>query len=204
MAEKAIDVVLLPSQIMTDKAIEINKELVKKFGEEIVLSKENCLPHISLAMGCIDEDDIVAIGEVLESIAEESVIGVLKVIGVQTSTNSVGETVSVLEVEKTEQLQSLHEAVMRELSPYLSYDVSKEMIYGSAGVAESTLEWISSYPKKSSFENFSPHITLGYGRPDELEVPIEFTVSTLALCHLGNHCTCRKILAAVGLKDKKI
>ena len=159
--------------------------------------------HISLAMGCIEQDDIAVINEVLESITEESTLGVLRVVGIETSTNSLGETVSVLEVEKTEQLQLLHEAVMNKLSPYLSYEVNKEMIYGSGDVAESTLKWINSYPKKSSFENFSPHITLGYGRPDEFEGPVEFTAPTLALCYLGNHCTCRKILAAVELETNQ-
>jgi hypothetical protein len=37
MSRIAVDVVLLPDEAMTDKAIEINAELVKKFGNEIVL-----------------------------------------------------------------------------------------------------------------------------------------------------------------------
>ena len=203
MAKKAIDIVLLPCQTMTDKAIEINSEMVEKFGEEIVLNKATCLPHISLGMGCIEQDDIGAIGGVLELIAEESVIGVLKVVGAVSSTNSVGEVVSVLEVEKTKQLQSLHETVMNKLSSYLSYEVNKEMIYGSGDVAETTLNWIRNFRENSSFENFSPHITLGYGRADEFEGPAEFVAPTLALCHLGNHCTCRKILAAVELETNQ-
>ena len=58
MGRKAVDVVLLPSEQMMDKAIEANGELVKRFGGKIVLNRENCLPHISLAMGCVDERDI--------------------------------------------------------------------------------------------------------------------------------------------------
>ncbi|MBA7712681.1 hypothetical protein ES703_121667 [subsurface metagenome] len=203
MGRKAVDVVLLPDDVMTDKAIEANKELVEKFGEKIVLNKQDCLPHISLAMGCIDEKDIDAIERVLKAIAEKTSLPELSVIGILTSTNSAGEKVSVLEVEKTKELQSLHEEVMGQLGPYLSYDVTKDMIHHSQGVSESTLLWIRNYRDKSSFVNFSPHITIGYGRIENGPFPIRFGASQLALCHLGNHCTCRKILLSTRLGQDK-
>ncbi len=199
MTRKAVDVVLLPDEVMTDRAIEINVELVKKFGSKIVLNKQNCLPHISLAMGCIEESDIASVGRVLEEIAKETSLPDLKVVGIRASGNSKGEAVSVLEVEKTTQLQSLHEKVVDRLTRYFSNDVTENMIYGDEDVAESTLLWIKNYRQKSSFENFFPHITIGYGQIENQVQPETFSVSQLALCHLGNHCTCRKILLSIGL-----
>ena len=38
---------------------------------------------------------------------------------------------------------------------------------------------------------------------DEFPFTAEFTASKLALCHLGNHCTCRKVLAAVEFEQLK-
>jgi 2'-5' RNA ligase len=199
MSRKAVDVVLLPTEAMIEIAVEANRELVKRFGEKIVLNKENCLPHISLAMGCVDERDITAIKEILRTIAEKSSLPELKVIGIQAMTSSVGEKVSAFEVEKTKELQLLHKEVMEKLAEYLSYDVTKDMIYGSGEVGESTLLWIRDYREKSSFANFFPHITVGYGEIENLSFPIKFTASELALCHLGNHCTCRKVLASIEL-----
>jgi 2'-5' RNA ligase len=201
MSRKAIDIVLLPDETMTDKAIEINTELVKKFGAEIVLNKENCLPHISLAMGCIEEKDIASVEKILEAIAGEIPPGNLKVLGIRNSGNSKGETVSVFEVDRTSQLQNLHEKVMEKLAPYLSSEVTADMIYGSEEVAESTLMWIENYRQSSSFENFFPHITIGYGQTQYQMQPETFAASKLALCHLGNHCTCRKILFSIELKS---
>ncbi len=195
MGRIAVDVVLLPDEAMADRAIELNAKL----GKEIVLHKENCLPHISLAMGCIDERDIEAIEKVLTAIAERCAIGKLKIIGIHTSTNSRGETVSAFEVEKTKELQSLHEKVMEKVRLYFGSLVTADMIYGDEEVAETTLEWIKSYREKAGFAKFFPHITIGYGEAQEQEFPIEFSVSKLALCHLGNHCTCRKILASIDL-----
>jgi len=199
MVKKAVDVVLLPEEAIMDRAIEENAKLVAEFGSEIVLDKNNCLPHISLAMGCIDEADVGEIEKVLAKIAEERPVGRLKVCGIFTSVNAKGENVSVYVVEKTEQLQLLHEDVMERLRRYFSYDVTKEMIYGNEEVAESTLLWIKNYPKRASFANYLPHITIGYGQMEGLSSPIEFKASKLALCNLGNHCTCRKIIVSVDL-----
>ncbi len=201
MSRIAVDVVLLPDEAMANKAIEVNADLVKKFGNKIVLNKENCLPHISMAMGCLEETDIASVEKVLEEIAKETSLPYLKVVGVRTSGNSKGEAVSVFEVEKTTQLQSLHEKVLDKLTPYLSSDVTEDMIYGNEKVAASTLMWIRNYRQKSSFEKFFPHITIGYGQKEYQMQPAAFAASKLALCHMGNHCTCRRILVSINLGE---
>jgi len=200
MAEIAVDVVLLPREEMADKAIAANKELLRQYAHKIVLDKESCLPHISLAMGCIDERNIVEIEKILKTTAKQTSLGQLTAVGIQIETNRAGEKVSVIEIEKAEALQSLHEEVMHRLAPYFSYDVKADMVLSSTETGESTLDWIKNYPEKSSFEKFFPHITIGYGEINNFSFPKKFTISKLALCHLGNHCTCRKILASTNLK----
>lgn len=202
MAKIAVDAVLLPSETMTGRVIEANRKLLKQTSGRIVLDKENCLPHISLAMGCIDQKDIVYIEKVLEAIAGRYSVQELKVIGIRVGTNSVGEKVSVLQIERTEPLQSLHEEVMRSLMPYFMYDATADMVLSPPRAEESTLLWIMGYAEKSSFENFSPHITIGYGEMDNFSFPVKFTASRLALCHLGNHCTCMKVLVSTKLKRR--
>ena len=200
MNRKAIDVVLLPDDAMMDKAIEANRELVRAYGAKIVLNKDCCVPHISMAMGCIDDKDVPAIENILREIGEKISLGPMKVVGIHASTSSSGETVSAFEVAKTDALQHLHEEITTTLTSYLSYDVSAAMLYDPAEVREPTLEWIRNYRLKSSFANFFPHITIGYGQIGGLSLPIEFIAEKLALCHLGNHCTCRKVLAATPLE----
>ncbi len=200
MSRIAVDVVLLPDETMRDRAIEINAQLVKKFGSEIVLNKDSCLPHISLAMGCLDETDIASVKKVLGEIGKETSLQDLEVVGIRASGNSKGQTVSVFEVEKTKEIQLLHEEVMDKLTPYLSTDVTEDMIYGDQPVAESTLLWIQNYREKAGFENFFPHITIGYGQVESHVPVMTFAPLELALCHLGNHCTCRKVLVSIKLK----
>jgi len=200
MGQMAVDVVLLPDEAMTRRAIALNRQLLTSGRPEIVLNPHDCLPHISLAMGCIDTTDVTAIGERLGRLARRTQIKKLNIVGVVAFTNARGETTSLLDVEKAEELQALHEQVMEETKAFFHYDVTEAMIHDDV-VAPSTLDWIRSYPEKAGYERFRPHITLGYGAaPADLAFPLPFAVTRLAVCHLGNHCTCRTVLAAVPLE----
>ncbi len=200
MSKKAVDIVLLPSSEIVYKVIKLNRQLVEKFGARIVLNKGSPLPHISLAMGCIEEGDTSEITNILTDIARANPIGELRITGVRISQNARGENVSSFEIERTSKLQKLHEEITKAMEPYFSYDVTEDMIYPSGKVAESSLEWIRNYKAKSSFEKFWPHITLGYGVIEDVKFTAMMVVSKLAMCWLGNHCTCRKILAAVDFE----
>ena len=199
MAQIAVDVVLIPSDQITNMAIEANKELIQNNPDKIVLDREKCLPHISLAMGCIEQRNIAEIEIILQKIAADSPVGFLNIVNVHTHTNITGEKVSVLQIENTDLLQSLHEEVMTSMKPYFSHNVIADMLLNDGTVGESTLQWINNYPAESGYERFFPHITLGYGEIKLESLQVGFKVSKIALCHLGNHCTCRKVLAAAGL-----
>ena len=67
MTKIAVDIVLLPEADMADRAIAINQSLVAEHGSDIVLDRALCLPHISLAMGCIQPDALQAIASDLQS-----------------------------------------------------------------------------------------------------------------------------------------
>lgn len=200
MSRIAVDVVLLPEEAMAERAIWINTQLVAGHGSGIVLDAQTCLPHVTLAMGCIERDAVETVGASVEAAAGEHPLDRLVVTGVVTSVNARGELASMFAIARTQPIQTLHEHVTETMQEYFTYDVRPQMIYGDEDVAESTLAWIRTFREKSSFGAFFPHITLGYGPVTEpMTFPMEFKAARLALCHLGNHCTCRKVLASVDL-----
>lgn len=196
MNKKAIDVVLLPSEEMMDKAIAINQELLQR-GEpkKMVLNKTDCLPHISLLMGCVAEDDFAQVSQLLNDIASRYTAFHLQIAEVAQEGSS-----TVLNVQNHSRLQELHETIVRELTPYLSYDAVAEMLYNPPEVGPTSLEYINTFSSKASLEKYSPHITVGRGPYQTHALPISFTAATLAISHLGNYCTCRHILYQVQLK----
>jgi 2'-5' RNA ligase len=199
MSKIAVDIVLLPDTAVAEATIAANRDLIEKHGRHIVLDEEH-LPHISLAMGCIEASDVEPAEQVFAALAQECPPGQLTITGVATTLNARGLQVSSFILAQTDALQTLHARVMTAMEPYFSYDVTAEMIYGNEDVAETTLAWIRNYREKAAFNAFFPHITIGYGDvARSMSFPMPCTPSTLAICHLGNHCTCRKVLMSVVL-----
>lgn len=196
----AVDVVLLPDEAVTALAVRANAELIRRSESQIALDNETCLPHISLAMGCVEREAVEPVRERIEAIASECPIGELVITGVVTSLNARGQSVSAFAIAKTGAVQGLHERVMDALQPYSSRDVTEAAMFGDETVAETTLAWIRDYREKAAFAAFFPHITIGYGMVEqEMSFPIPLLAPRMALCHLGNHCTCRKVLASAPL-----
>ena len=69
MNKLAIDIVLLPSKEITEAAYRFNRELLRRTEGKIVLDQNHSLPHLSLAMGAMKEEDIPAAADILEGIA---------------------------------------------------------------------------------------------------------------------------------------
>jgi len=190
----------LPDETITGLAVGINADMVKRRGSEIVLDPETCVPHISLAMGCIEPEAIASVQGLLAMVGREHPVGELVITGVVTSLDARGVPVSVFALAQTREIRSLHERIMDALQPYLTWEVTEEAIYGDEPVAEVSLAWIRNFRAKAAHAAFFPHVTIGYGAVERaMSFPIRFTAPRLAVCHLGNHCTCRRVLASVPL-----
>ncbi|MDD5731332.1 MAG: hypothetical protein PHU42_00320 [Patescibacteria group bacterium] len=201
MSKIAIDVVLLPSELMIKNAIEVNQKLLRQYPNKIILNEEDCFPHISLCMGVIDENDIPAISKIIAEIGKQFSVLNLTATDLSAETIPAGDKVADFTIQPTEKLQLLHELIMKGLSQFLIYNPAADMLFTPPAIEEVTFYWIKNYPHKSSFDKYKPHITLGFGEIAYTELPIQFTSSKLALCQLGNYCTCRKILASTELKN---
>lgn len=202
MSRIAVDVVLLPEVRIARLAVQVNRKLIGSGHSEIVLDEAKCLPHISLAMGCMETGQIDEVSKKLETVISDNPVRELTITGIVTVLNARNEPNSLLAIAKTQALQTLHERIMEVMEPYTGRDVTAGMIYGNEEAAASTLAWIRDYREKAAFAAFFPHITIGYGVVQEpMTFPMPFVASQLAVCHLGNHCTCRKVLAAIPLPD---
>ncbi len=199
----AVDMVLLPSVALRDAAIALNRALQGEPDRPIVLNASDCLPHVSLAMGCVREDEIPAVATILETVAAAHSRVDLVPTGFHARQSRAGYVVSSVELQRTAALQALHEAVMRAVKPYLTRDATPEMFVDPASITPSTVGWVNEYAAAASFDRFWPHVTVGMGTlPDGLTLPARSLAALLALCHLGPHCTCRRILFAAALRGR--
>ncbi len=203
MKKLAIDVVLLPSEQMMNEAIFINQKILQEEDRKIILNKENCFPHISLLMGCIDVAHLQEVSSILDKIASLFTSFHLQIEESQTDNMPDEKPVTVLNIREDHWLQSLHQKTIERLLPFLTFDATPDMLDDNPEeIKDMTLHVINNFLENSSFDKFSPHITVGLGPYPAITYQSFFTASTLALCQLGNHCTCRKILHSVTLWER--
>jgi hypothetical protein len=197
----AIDIVLLPSEEIMETAFRLNQALLRRFEKKIVLGQNHSLPHLSLAMGTLREEDLPAAANLLEEIGSHFPPIHLIFTELHAGLIATGETVTTWEAERTGALQSLHETVMERFTPLLTHDATSEDFIDFPNVKQTSVDWVNRYPTAAAFTHFSPHITLGIGTLEpNTPFPPRGTASRLALCHLGNYCTCRKILFETALR----
>lgn len=195
MKRYAVDIVLLPPDDLISKSIELNRKLILKNTPKIKLNRKDCLPHISLSMGVLNESERELFIEKLKIRAQDHKPFSLKSTGIYTVEIPGGEKVAGIAIEKSKELYTLHTDMMEMSEKYLTNNAIIDDVYTPPPAEEVTLHFINNYPDKSAYENFHPHITLGVGEMEDPEFTPEFTVTDLALFHLGNYCTCRKPLA---------
>lgn len=197
----AIDIVLLPPHEVMDAAIQINRMLIEKTGNDAIqLGLEDRIPHVSLAMGCIPGRALSELNVPLEQLAKRLLPMEIGIEGAVTVDTDSGEQVSGINLAKDDSLFVLHRSVVAQLA-----GITKEKCTPSSFIRDEdealtpfTLDYVPEYAKNVAYERFSPHITVGNGDVTALEnlpvLPKTATFSTLAVCHLGNHCTCRSVL----------
>ena len=96
-------------------------------------------------------------------------------------------------IEQTPELTELHERVMEALRGFDRPGGGPGAFFeGDARVGD--VVWVTGYRLKSSFGAFTPHITLGHGDEPPAIEPMTFTATTVAACHLGRFCSCRRVL----------
>ena len=149
-------------------------------------------------MGCIKEENLARVDDILSGIAKNFTSIHLETIPFKKGRASI-------RIEKSRDIELMHELVMIRLSPFFNYNITKDMVYNSQNeeIAEITYDYIAGFLTKSSFENYVPHITVGVGEADMEMGSFEFDCRELALCHLGNYCTCRKIILSHHLAMRK-
>jgi len=195
----AVDIVMLPPENIMELAIEENKKLLESGIDDIILDKEKCMPHNSLVMAAIDDEKLPEVRKILNELETKFLPIELKIIGIISGKINNGKEFSFFAIEKTPELQNLHNEVMKKLEPYISFDTTVDMFYQTPPVDKITEDLTNGFPN-FAFEKYNPHITIGLLKKDNppvnLAAPdISFTVSKITICQLGNYDTCRRILA---------
>lgn len=187
----AIDVVILPTEPVKSLAIALSKKLN---GTGFALSETDVLPHITLAIGFVENVDVAKkkIAEIMRNFAPFELI-VERMEG------------RYLIVKKGAEMEKLHRQITVQ-TDFVNPDGIEKAYFVQPGeqISQETLDYTNNFKRENSFGNWVPHITFGWD--DKADVsklkarfPLKFTANEVAICQLGDKNTCRKVLAKISL-----
>jgi hypothetical protein len=183
----AIDVAILPTPAVRERAVELSASLPPAESHGLRLDDDH-LPHITLTQHFIRaEERELAFEKVAEALKGQ------KPLRLTVTGGGKGSSAVWMAVEKTPPLQALHERLMESMRGVERAGATPAAFFaGDARMGD--VLWVSSYRANASFAGFSPHITLGHAARAPVVERISFQASLVAACHLGRFCSCREIL----------
>jgi len=206
MSSIPCDIVLLPEEGLTEKAISAS-QLLAIHDALFTLEIGKFYPHMSLYMFQLNDNDIPKVEAVLSDIAKtfQSIQG-------KATTYSLGEGSAVgyvdPEYEVTDELQSLQSKVIKAINPIRAgmreSDIAK--MQDATGVK---LENLKKYGYPAIGTLFRPHVTLtrlnGY-KPEVLSLLPEISMFSgdfdrIGLFEMGPNGTCIRKIMEYGLSS---
>ena len=183
----ALAVAILPPPDISRQAIELSAKLPQHESVGLRLGGD-VLPHVTLTQQFVPGEEI---DTVLDRVGS-ALVGLaplrLSVTGAGRGRRSVW-----MAIDRTPALMELHRQLMDALHAFERTGGTATAFFNSdARVGD--VEWVAGFRRNSSYEAFTPHITLGYAATLPFVEPVTFDATTIAACHLGRFCTCRRVL----------
>ena len=206
MIKIAIGIVLLPTEEIMDLCIAINKEAFKHRKGRFLMSKKDFVPHISLTLGCIDEEKLPEIIKKIELISQNQKPLELKLEGICLYQRDDGKR-GTMKINISKELKNLHKNILDAVSDKLMRcDSADVLIEGNiTGISATSKNILNNYKESHAYDKYNPHITLCSYDSDqfskEIDFPIKFTASKIALFQIGDGCTCRRLIYSSIIKE---
>jgi 2'-5' RNA ligase len=196
----AIDIAILPPAEVSARAIALSAALPDGESQGLRLGAD-CLPHITLTQQFVPADRLDVLLAAVDRAVREAPPLRLCVTGGAKGSSSVS-----MSIERTPELVALHEQLLHatksfegangDASAFLEDAWVADMSHADRRARDRDIDWVRDFRRQSSFDRYTPHITLGHALAAPSVEPIDFVATRIAVCHLGRFCTCRRILRA--------
>jgi 2'-5' RNA ligase len=185
----ALDIAFLLPDDAAGLAVELNRRLDDGEAGRLRLDATH-LPHLTLVQLFARDESLRELCGGVDAAAAAFGPLSLRVRGVDESSPT-----AMLVFDEDERLRELHDALMDAVRGFEARGGPDAFFTeGDLPARDRDVAWVSGYRAVHSGENFHPHVTVGHGRGAGPVEPFAFRADRLAVCHLGRHCTCRRIL----------
>lgn len=198
----AVDVAILPPPDVVARAIALSAALPARHPgrgagpaepERLRLDGGH-LPHVTLTQHYIREKELaLAFSHV------DAVLAIQRPLRIVITGGGRSRHTLWMSVERTPELLDLHERMMEALHGVERQEGGPHAFFDGNGRLRDVL-WVAGFRLQASASAFAPHITLGHGAEAPDIEPFAFDAATVAACHLGRFCTCRRVLRSWTLQ----
>ena len=182
----ALDIAILLPPDISRRAIELSAALPERESLGLRLGGD-AIPHVTLTQQFVPVEELdIAVDRVASTIAGMVPLH-LTVTGPGRGRSSV-----LMSIDPMPAVIELHRRLMDGLSRFERPDGTQVAFFdGDARPAD--VEWVADFRRTSSYAAFKPHITLGHAAALPNVERLTFDATTIAACHLGRFCTCRRV-----------
>jgi 2'-5' RNA ligase len=188
---------------MADRVIAVAVALLIPDGVRVAASELNAqlsptlrfdsshLPHITVLQQFLPEDHLSGAEAALARVVARFGPIPIQVTGLGTQPFD-STHVLYWEIERSQPLKVLHDRVWTALTPLTSSGDAGAFFGGK--VRPSTVKYVQDFARNGAGDRFDPHLTVGFGERDLQQAPFAFIANRVAICHLGDLNTCRRVL----------
>jgi 2'-5' RNA ligase len=192
----AIDIAILPPADVSARAIALSAALPADESQGLLVGVDR-LPHITLTQQFVPSESLDPLLAQIDRLVRNFEPVPLRVTG--GGKGSSGLSSVWMTIERTPALANLHAQLLQAAEPFEVTTGDAAAFFGE-DARDRDVGWVRAFRRESSFDRFTPHITLGHAsEPPTVEL-MEFVATTIAVCHLGRFCTCRKLFRAWDLR----
>src|SRR5688572_5196867 len=151
----ALDIAILPPADVSARAIALSAALPADESQGLLLGVDR-LPHITLTQQFVPSDSLDPLLAQLDRLLRNREPVRLRVTGGGKGRSSVWMT-----IERTTALSDLHAQLLQAVEPFEVTTADASAFFGG-DARERDMRWVGEFRRESSFDRFTPHITLGH------------------------------------------
>ena len=204
----AIDVLIDPDEQAIERARTINARLLESLPQGWALD-ETHKPHITTLQRYVRTADLDKVYDAVEKIIAETDMASLgyqavKITHADWGFPGYGPTVLLVQVRP--EVLAFQAKLEAAIAPFVESGGTEEAFVADPGevISPTIIKWVEAYvPDQIGDGKYLPHLTVGAGKFDDLKIveaepfdPFDIHPSGVAVYHLGNNGTARKLLKA--------
>lgn len=193
----SIDIIFLLPEKVVKNSIEISEKNQQFSEKKINLGKEKNIPHLSLWMGIISVSNLEELHQELFILSQKKSLPELTINKISNTNNDLNPIFSFV-IEENKALLSWHYEIAKIANRFRVKSEASKHHFAEKNINTSTLNYLNNYNKLHTKENYSAHITLGFGKILEHEYTLHFTPVSIASYQLGNFCCCNRLIKKIS------